>query len=150
MGETSGGLYGWGYQGQSVEDLLSFAKANGIEVVVDVRLNPISRKRGFSKRALNEALAASQVTYLHRPALGNPRDNRDAFASPGTTGGRAAHQRFREEVLGSNDGDEAIRELVLLLTKSPVALLCFEADPRCCHRQLVIDAVTAIDAPALP
>ena len=125
MGETSERLYGWGYQGQSIADLLSFAMASNIEVVVDVRLNPMSRKKGFSKRALNEALAAAHLIYLHRPALGNPRDNREAFASPGTTGGRAAHERFREEVLASTDGDEAIRELVLLLTTSPVALLCW-------------------------
>ncbi len=62
-----------------------------VNVLVDVRLTPLSRKPGMSKRQLADALTAVGVEYLHLPALGNPRDNRDAFRQ-GDPRGRA---RFR-------------------------------------------------------
>src|SRR5665647_729111 len=83
-------LYGWGYAGHSVDDLVAFAQTRGVHAVVDVRLNPVSRKRGFSKRLLAAALEDAGLAYVHLPALGNPRDNRDGFAAAGLlpTGGQ--------------------------------------------------------------
>ncbi|WP_418606636.1 DUF488 family protein [Georgenia sp. SUBG003] len=57
-------LIGWGYEGRSI-DLLALTKATGAKTVADVRLNPISRKAGFSKRALSAALDAADVRYVH-------------------------------------------------------------------------------------
>lgn len=142
-------LHGWGYEGQTVEDLITFASGNRIEVIFDVRLNPISRKRGFSKRGLSEALTAAGLVYLHRPALGNPRDNRDGFASPESCAGKAAHDRFRTEVLDADEAQDAIYELSVALTRSSVALLCYEADQRRCHRRLVIDAIADLGSSVL-
>ncbi|MDQ3504076.1 MAG: DUF488 domain-containing protein [Actinomycetota bacterium] len=59
-------------------------------MLLDVRLNAISRKPGFSKKRLTAALAAVGIGYRHARALGNPRDNREPFHSadprPGTAG----------------------------------------------------------------
>ena len=44
----------------------------GVERLIDVRELPISRRRGFAKTALGEALAAEGVEYLHMRSLGNP------------------------------------------------------------------------------
>src|SRR5690606_33042106 len=51
MGEV-GTVMGWGYQGRAVEELTSTLKTWRAHTLVDVRLNPVSRKPGFSKRAL--------------------------------------------------------------------------------------------------
>ena len=41
-----------GYQGRSVNELIDVLRHGDVEVLVDVRLNPISRKPGFSKNPL--------------------------------------------------------------------------------------------------
>src|SRR5665647_1085675 len=133
-------LYGWGYAGHSVDDLVAFAQTRGVHAVVDVRLNPVSRKRGFSKRLLAAALEDAGLAYVHLPALGNPRDNRDGFA---------AHARYAEEVLDADAGQDALRELTAMMNRGPVALLCYEADQVCCHRHLVIRAVAELVEPIL-
>lgn len=50
-----------------------------VDVLVDVRLTPLSRKPGLSKLRLSDALNAARVEYLHLPALGKPRENRGGF-----------------------------------------------------------------------
>lgn len=134
-------LHGWGYEGSAVEDLLTFAEQVGATVVVDVRLTPISRRYGFSKRRLRDALAAADVEYLHLPALGNPRDNRPGFAEPASPAGHNAHARYRSEVLAAEGAKSALEQIEKLAETTPLVILCFEADHGACHRSLVIGEV---------
>ncbi|WP_043497262.1 DUF488 family protein [Georgenia sp. SUBG003] len=138
-------LIGWGYEGRSIDDLLALTKATGAKTVADVRLNPISRKAGFSKRALSAALDAADVRYVHFPGLGNPKDNRAGFAAPRSSEGRAAQQRFDAEVLGTARARDALRDLVEFSAPGPVIVLCFEAENECCHRSLVIRAAMDLE-----
>lgn len=141
-------LYGWGYEGRSVEDLVTYVQRAGAHVVVDIRLNPISRKRGFSKRALTAHLHAAGLVYMHLPALGNPVDNRAGFAIPDSADAATAHERFTTEVLDAQGAVEALGTIADLLQEGPVVLLCFEADQRSCHRSLVIEALQQAPVPA--
>ncbi|GAB2481171.1 hypothetical protein GCM10027063_24130 [Promicromonospora xylanilytica] len=138
------GLHGWGYEGRTVEDLLDYTREVGAQTVVDVRLNPVSRKRGFSKRILTEHVESAGIGYLHLPALGNPVDNRAGFADPQSDAARAAHHRFNQEVMQKPEAAEALDRISGLLDSGPVVLVCFEADARCCHRSLVINALTEV------
>ena len=54
-----------GYEGREVDDLVSHLLRESVDVLVDVRLTPISRKPGLSKRRLTEALASVGVSYVH-------------------------------------------------------------------------------------
>jgi len=135
------GLHGWGYEGRTVDDLIGFARRVGARTVVDVRLNPISRKRGFSKRALAERVETEGISYVHLRALGNPTDNRAGFASPASDSWRAAHERFNTEVMGTPEAAHALDSISARLKEGPVVLVCFEADGRCCHRSLVMQAM---------
>lgn len=134
------GISGWGYEGQQVEDLVAAARAANAQWIVDVRLTPISRKRGFSKTALSNALSVAGLNYLHLPELGNPRDNRAAFADINGLEGRAARQRFEDEVLANPDATAALARVADLGLTEGVVLVCFEADARCCHRTEVANA----------
>lgn len=137
------GVTGWGYEGRSVDDLVKDALREGIVTVVDVRLNPISRKRGLSKTALAASLAAAGVEYVHLRALGNPKDNRAGFADTSTAEGQDARHRFQAEVLATLDAQNALHTIEQLQRRGPVLLLCFEATERCCHRALILDALHA-------
>ena len=68
-----------GYEGRQLDEFIAELVGRRVEVVFDVRENAISRKPGFSKRRLGEALAVAGIEYRHLSSLGNPRSNRDAF-----------------------------------------------------------------------
>lgn len=130
----SSGITGWGYEGRTVADLVDFARASGAYWIVDVRLNPISRKPGFSKRALAAALSDAGLHYLHLPELGNPKDNRAGFADTEGVVGTTARERYRTEVLGTELAVAALDHLAALGATDGAILLCFEADAGACHR----------------
>lgn len=134
-------LHGWGYEGRDVADLVAFARSVGAGTVVDIRLTPMSRKYGFSKRRLEAALREAGLGYVHLRALGNPRDNRPGFATPAAPAGRAAHARFEREVLATDEAAAALDEITDRAASEDLVVLCFEADQATCHRRLVIDAL---------
>lgn len=139
----STGMSGWGYEGRTLPDLVEFAHATGARWIVDVRLNPISRKAGFSKRALSQAIADAGLTYLHLLALGNPKDNRAGFADVEGEVGDVARARYGREVLETDAAAAALERVRELAAQDGVVLLCFEADGRCCHRTEVLHALRA-------
>jgi uncharacterized protein (DUF488 family) len=130
---------GIGYEGFSLDTFLQRLAAEGITVVADVRLTPISRKRGFSKRALAACLSDVGIGYLHMPSLGNPKWNRAGFAGPLSERDRAKN-RYRE-CLGSAEAQDALAQLRLLTDRATVGVLCFEADEQGCHRSVVLEAI---------
>lgn len=142
MAMQTNGIMGIGYEGQDLDSFLEKLKVWNISTLVDVRLNPISRKKGFSKRALTEALATVGIEYLHMPKLGNPKDNREGFADPRSEAGIVARDRF-QRILQTDEALQALDQLAELAAHQNVVLLCFEASELCCHRKLVLDAVKA-------
>ena len=140
MWTEASGVIGTGYEGKDITAFLEELAVWKIKTVVDVRLNPISRKKGFSKRALTGALSEAGIHYMHMPALGNPKDNREGFWLPGTPASKLASERF-ESLLDSDAASEKIIELTDLAAQQRVAVLCFEASELCCHRKHVLARV---------
>jgi hypothetical protein len=108
----------------------------GVERVIDVRELPISRRRGYAKTALAEAMGAAGVEYVHVKALGNPRPFRDLYKSGRVDEGRAAYDAF---LLAERR--EALETLAAMLLEKPSALMCFEDDPATCHRTVILNAL---------
>lgn len=127
-----------GYEGLTIDALISRLRIHGVSVLADVRLNAISRKKGFSKKALATSLQEAGIEYLHVPELGNHRDNRAGYAEPGTVGGDVARGAFAE-VLTAPAAQEALRNLLELASSSPIAVFCYEADETQCHREQVLE-----------
>lgn len=138
-----GTVLGIGYEGQTLDAFISKMSLRGVQTLVDVRLNAISRKRGFSKTALSEALRAAGIEYLHLPELGNHRDNRDGYATTDTIEAHQARDRFRD-VLTSDRAVSTLERLASLARDRTIALFCFEADEEHCHRQQVREALTSL------
>jgi len=139
----TGTIVSIGYEGRDLDSFLSALRINRVDVVVDVRLTPISRKRGFSKTALSTALDAANVGYLHVPELGNPKDNRDAFGDGRVELGRA---RFTERL--DNGSGPSFDQVLELAREQRIALLCFERDEEHCHRWCITHRAQA-EHPAL-
>lgn len=135
----SRGVIGVGYEGRDAEQFVRDLGDAGVGVVVDVRLNPISRKPGFSRRSLAERLASVDIGYEHLPALGNPKDNRAGFAGDDTEY-QAAMVRYADR-LSTPEAARALDRVRALATTSKVAVLCFESSDQRCHRRLVLSRV---------
>ena len=141
--ERNVGITGIGYEGLDLDALVSKLCLRGITKLVDVRLNAISRKKGFSKRALSAALAESGIEYVHMPALGNQRDNRAGYGQLESTAAHEARDRFRRALEGEA-ATAALNELAELARRGDVAVFCYEQNESHCHREQVIEQVTRL------
>ena len=125
-----------GYENATVGDFLASLRNAGVERVIDIRAVPNSRRPGFSKTPLRNALAEAGIEYVHLRALGTPADGRAAA--------RAGRHEDLERIYGGQlELPEAIAEsaqMVDLASEKPSALLCYERDPAGCHRTLLLSA----------
>ena len=126
-----------GYENATVPDFVSALTKAGVKRVIDVRAVPNSRRPGFSKTPLRNALAEAGIDYVHLRALGTPADGRAAARA-----GR--HEELERIYEGQLELPEAIAQSAQmkdLAAEMPSALLCYERDPAHCHRSLLLDAV---------
>lgn len=123
-----------GYEGADVDRFLTTLKDAGVATLADVRAVALSRKRGFSKSALRDALEQQGIGYQHFIRLGTPKEGRQA-ARAGD--GALMRRIYCDEVLAAEPAQEALRELEALAAERPICLLCFERDPANCHRTVL-------------
>lgn len=126
-----------GYESTTVGEFVAALQAAGVKRVIDVRAVPNSRRPGFSKTPLRNALAEAEIDYVHLRALGTPADGRAAARA-----GR--HAELERIYAGQLELPEAIAQgaqMLDLAREQPSALLCYERDPAGCHRTLLIDSV---------
>ena len=128
-----------GYEGTTIDAVVTTLKDSQVALLIDVRAVPQSRKPGFSKRQLAANLDEAGIAYIHLQALGTPKAGRDAV--------RAGHPErmeviFREHMTG--DRPQADLAQAKQLTQERTAcLLCFERDHTTCHRHLVAEMIAA-------
>ncbi|MBB5132630.1 uncharacterized protein (DUF488 family) [Thermocatellispora tengchongensis] len=142
-------IFGFGYEGCELGEFIAQLGREGITLLVDVRLNPISRKRGFSKTALAAALADAGIGYQHMRALGNPKWNRAGFGGD-TAELEAARGVYIDQTLGAPAAQEALARIAEAARRETVAIMCFEADERRCHRRLVLGALNDLSDASQP
>jgi uncharacterized protein (DUF488 family) len=123
-----------GYEGADMDRFLTTLKDVGIATLADVRAVALSRKRGFSKSTLRDALENRGIGYRHFRELGTPKEGRQA-ARAGD--GELMRRIYCQEVLTSEPAQEAFDELAELAASQPICLLCFERDPALCHRRIL-------------
>lgn len=140
-GQAEAGAQLWvgsvGYEKHRDVDVFARLVADaGVERLIDVRELPISRKRGFAKSALSEALEQAGVEYVHVKSLGNPKVYRDLYKSGEVEAGRSGYERFL-----LSERLEALASLEVLLQEKRSALMCVESDQSICHRDVIFEAL---------
>jgi uncharacterized protein (DUF488 family) len=130
-------LFTIGYEALLPEPLVHELGRAGVELVLDVRFRPQSRRPGMSKTRLGDLLAEHGIRYEHRRALGTPADLRVLYRA-----GRIAEAHGAFEAHVEATAADALDELAAeLATSPPTALLCLEADPAVCHRRKLTEAL---------
>ncbi|MGE0251880.1 MAG: DUF488 family protein [Dongiaceae bacterium] len=122
-----------GYEGRTLDDFIQTLKDAGIEIIIDVRDLPLSRKEGFSKHALAAALAGAGIEYVHLRQLGNPQEGRLAARA----GKWKEFLRIYQQRLNTQAAQEQMAGLIELARRKPSCLLCFEHKVNECHRQII-------------
>lgn len=128
-----------GYEAATMDDFLRALTDAGVERVIDVRALPLSRRPGFSKTPLRNALAGAGIDYVHLRALGTPAEGREAARK----GRHADLQRIYAAQLDLPEAIVAAAQMRELAAEKPSALLCFEREPAGCHRSLLLKAVAS-------
>jgi uncharacterized protein (DUF488 family) len=124
-------LFTIGYEGAQLADFLGRLKAARVDVVIDVRELPLSRRRGFSKNGLAALLEQHGIQYVHRRELGAPREIRHGLRE---TGDYAEYfRRFNAYLKTQRSALERLVDECV----GAVVLMCFERNPKECHRSAV-------------
>ncbi|MBX9946938.1 MAG: DUF488 domain-containing protein [Reyranella sp.] len=113
-----------GHSNHPIKRFVDLLTAGGVDVLVDVRSTPWSRRfPQFGKERLAKALAESSIEYLHEGAAlgGKPEGG-------GSYNDLAARPAFRE----------ALDRLAARAGASTLCLMCAEKEPLDCHRTVLV------------
>lgn len=130
------GIVTIGYEGQTIDSFINTLIKNKIEVLVDVRRNPISRRYSFSKTRLRENLGRFGIDYEHIPELGIDSHERKGLATLDDY--QRMFVKYKERLASKNPELENILDLG---SEHKIALMCYEADIRYCHRGVISDLI---------
>lgn len=129
-------LFTIGYEKRELPEFIETLQNHGVAVVADIRANPNSRKKGFSKKALELELARNGIEYRHFVELGAPNDLRDMIRAGGNYADFfVAYNRYLISQV------PALTQLGELALSKPVCLLCYERNVDQCHRKAVAESL---------
>lgn len=128
-------IYTIGHSTRSGDEFLSLLQAHEIRTLADVRRFPGSRRNPqFSREALLAATPEIGTAYTHLPALGGRRQTRPD--SPNTALRNDSFRGYADHMATAEFMDGISTLLVL---EAPVAIMCAEAVPWRCHRNMISD-----------
>lgn len=120
-------IYTIGHSTRAIEDFIDILKHYQIELVVDVRKFPSSRKFPyFNRENLEKELSAKQIEYLHYPELGGFR--------------KGGYEAFTK----TEEFSSAINKLLELVDDKISVVLCAERFFWRCHRKYIANQLSNI------
>lgn len=128
-------VYTIGHSTRELDELVALLRENGIERLADIRRYPGSRRYPhFSRDSLAAALPQAGIEYVHVPRLGGRRKPRED--SPNTAWRNEQFRAYADH-MSSDEFREAVD--ALLASDRLTAVMCAEAVPWRCHRNLLSD-----------
>lgn len=124
-----------GHSTRSFDELVGLLRDNGVERVADIRRYPGSRRHPqFSRESLERELPKEDLAYIHLVDLGGRRK-----ALPGSRNTALHNEQMRgyADYLPTEPARKAIE--FLLAGEQRTAVMCAEAVPWRCHRNLLAD-----------
>lgn len=132
-------IYTIGHSTRSLDELVLLLREHAIELVVDVRRFPGSRRHPhFAKEALARSLPEHGIRYEHEIDLGG---RRAAWPDSRNTAWRNAQFRGYAEHMASAEFKAALERLIATGAHATTAVMCAEQHPSRCHRRLLSDAL---------
>lgn len=136
-----------GHSTRPLEEFLDVLGVHGVELVVDVRRFPGSRRLPhYGATALAAALDARSVAYHWIPTLGGRR--RPDADSPNLGWRHPAFRAYADHVATDAFAD-GLFELLTLAQGLRTALMCAEVLWWRCHRRLIADVLVSLAVPVV-
>lgn len=135
-------LYTIGHSTRTLEDLIAALQAHEVQMLVDIRAFPVSRRLPyFNRDSLEQTLPSAGIRYVWMKALGGYRKrvvNESLHVA-------LRNQSFRNyaDYMLTPEFDLAIHELLALAEVSRTSYMCAERVYFRCHRMLVSDWLVA-------
>lgn len=131
-----------GHSTHSAADFREIIRAYDIELVVDVRRFPGSRRLPhFSAAALERSLAGIGVSYCSLPVLGGRRrPDRESV----NTGWRHPAFRGYADYVATEEFAGGLFELLMLANGLRTAVMCAEVLWWRCHRRVIADVLVSL------
>jgi uncharacterized protein (DUF488 family) len=130
-----------GHSTRPLEEFVALLRGHGVEVLVDVRHFPGSRRYPhFGKEALERGLEEAGIGYVHLPELGG---RRKARADSRNTAWRNEAFRGYADYMETAGFEGGLARLEAIARERPAAMMCAEAVWWRCHRGLIADAMKA-------
>lgn len=129
-----------GHSTRAPGELEALLNAHGVELVLDVRAHPGSRRMPhFAQDAVQGSLEAAGIAYRHVPELGGRRRPR-----PDSPNGAWKNVQFRgyADHMASEEFSAGLAGATSEAARRRTCLMCAEALWWRCHRRLVADALT--------
>lgn len=136
---SSENIYTVGYEGKDIDSFLTNILKKGIENIIDVRCNAVSRKFGFSKKQLSLACNKLKIHYIHIPALGIPSESRQSLKTQKDYD--KLFISYTENILPNHIKEQ--NEVLAIMNEKPSALMCYEENPMQCHRTYLAKSIAS-------
>jgi uncharacterized protein (DUF488 family) len=135
-------LYTVGHSTRSLDELIETLQAHAIQMLVDIRAFPMSRRLPhFNRESLEISLPAAGIRYAWMKDLGGYRKkSRDESRNVGL---RNASFRNYADYMLTAEFENAMAELVAWAEDLRTAYMCAERVYFRCHRMLVSDWLVA-------
>ena len=133
-----------GHSTRTIEEFIDILRRNQIEILVDVRHFPGSRKfPHFNKVALHDVLAAAGIRYEHLVGLGGRRPVR-----PDSHNVAWRNDSFRgyADYMETQPFRDGVDRLLEIARAGRTAIMCSEAVWWRCHRSMIADYLKATGA----
>lgn len=138
-------LFSIGYEGFSIDEMLSLLQRERVTCIIDVRQLPLSRKKGFSKKSLAEAAQKYGLKYHHMAPLGCPKPIRNRYK-----GNKDWSEYTRDYLVHLEAQVDTLEILLTQIQKEFCVLLCYEADVKTCHRLYIANALVKMNSRVQP
>jgi uncharacterized protein (DUF488 family) len=130
-----------GHSTRALDDFLGLLDRERVEHLVDVRAFPVSKRYPhFDRQSLSAALAARGLSYRHAPELGG---RRSAPKDSEPTAWRNSGFRGYAHYMTTPEFSAALAALRADARRARTVIMCAEAVPWRCHRNLIADALVA-------
>ncbi len=131
-------VYTIGHSTRTLDELIHLLRVHQVQRLADIRRYPGSRRYPhFSRESLAQALPEHGIEYIHVPELGGRRK-----PLPGSPNTAWQSEQFRGYADHMSTSEFAKALDALLASGERTAIMCAEAVPWRCHRNLTADELT--------
>lgn len=134
-----GTIYTIGHSTRTIEEFIALLKENAIDLLIDVRRFPGSKRYPhFGKEQLPQHLYAAGIDYQHEEVFGGRRP--PSRESPNNFWRNDQFRGYADH-MSSPEFQRALEQVAARAAERTQAVMCAEAVPWRCHRQLLADAL---------